>query len=287
MSWNTTTAANGSHVLKAVARDAVGNLGTSAAVTVTVSNETVVANGLVGAYSMDARSGSILTDSSPAMNNGTVSGTKWVSRGRFGSALSFDGVNALVTIPDAASLDLTTGMTLEAWVYPTGLSGSRTVILKEISGGLAYALYANDDAPQPATYAHITGQSLSTRSAGTTPIPLNTWTHLASTYDGTTLRLYVNGIEAGRVPVSGSMIQSPAPLRLGGNAVWGEYFAGRLDEVRLYNRALSATEIQADMATPIGTVKLKPPRNLRIVPQTRNTIVSCLASGESCRSPSG
>ena len=62
--------------------------------------------------------------------------------GHSGGALSFDGVNDWVTIADTNALDLTTGMTMEAWVKPTGGSGWRTVVLKERTGGLAYALYA-------------------------------------------------------------------------------------------------------------------------------------------------
>ena len=75
-----------------------------------------------------------------------------------------------------------------------------------------------------------------------TSLPLNTWSHLATTYDGTTLRLYVNGALAGSSTIAGSIPASTGPLRLGGNAIWGEWFSGEIDDVRVYNRALSATE---------------------------------------------
>ena len=66
--------------------------------------------------------------------------------GRFGSALTFDGVNDLVTVADSASLDLTNRATLEAWVNPTALGAAwRTALLKEQPGQLVYALYANND----------------------------------------------------------------------------------------------------------------------------------------------
>jgi hypothetical protein len=141
------------------------------------------------------------------------------ARGRYGAALRFDGVDDLVTIADSASLDLTTGMTIEAWVGSTALSGWRTVLMKEAGGGLAYTLYAHDDAPRPAAYARIAGKSSSDTTSGTVSLPLNTWTHLAATYDGTALRLYVDGVQVASRPVSGSLAASSNPLRIGGNAV--------------------------------------------------------------------
>jgi hypothetical protein len=205
--------------------------------------------GLVAAYAFNEGAGTSVGDASGNAHTGTVTGATWTTAGRFGNALSFDGTNDWVTVADAADLDLTTGMTLEAWVYPTALSGWRTVVLKETTGGLAYALYAHDNAPRPATTVNTGGADLS--AIGGAALPLNTWTHLAATYNGTTLRLYVNGAEVGSLAVSGSLLASASPLRFGGNAVWGEYFAGRIDEVRIYNRALSATEIGADMNTPV------------------------------------
>ena len=92
--------------------------------------------GLVAAYGFDAGSGSTAADSSGKGNVGSISGPVWSGAGRFGSALSFDGVNDWVSVADASSLDLTTGMTLEAWVRPSALGGWRTVTFKERTGGV-------------------------------------------------------------------------------------------------------------------------------------------------------
>ena len=148
VSWNSIGSFNGSHQLSARARDAAANQATAAVVTVTVNNIVVPPGvvGLVASYSFNEGSGTSLIDRTGSGHTGTLSGATWTSAGKYGGALSFDGVNDWVTIVDANDLDFTTGMTLEAWVRPTSVSGWRTVMLKERTGGLAYSLYASNDA---------------------------------------------------------------------------------------------------------------------------------------------
>ncbi len=242
--WPSASVANGSHKISARARDAANNTTTSSEVTVTVSN--TVSSGLVLAYGFEETSGTLAADASPAKNNGTVNGATSTASGRFGRALSFDGVNDRVDVPDAASLDLTGAMTLEAWVRPTTNAGWRTALLKERGANLVYALYASNGA-RPTTENFSAAENA---AAGPSALALNAWTHLASTFDGSALRLYVNGTQVASKAASGVMPNTANPLRIGGNAVWGEYFSGLIDEVRVYNRALSAVEIVADMNAP-------------------------------------
>ena len=208
-----------------------------------------ISAGLVAAYNFDEGIGTVTRDVSGMGNTGAISGPSWTTAGKFGQALSFDGVNDWVTVADANSLDLTTGMTIEAWVFPTATRPWQTVALKESAGGLAYSLYAQEQAARPLAQVHTVADMSAT---GTTSLPLNAWTHLASTYDGANLRLFVNGIQVRSVAVTGAMPASADPLRFGGNAVWGEWFSGRLDEIRIYNRALTAAAIQTDMITPVA-----------------------------------
>jgi concanavalin A-like lectin/glucanase superfamily protein/BACON domain-containing protein len=223
-------------------------------VTFTVSDPPPPSAGLVAAYGFDEASVTTATDASGAGNPGVISGAARTTAGHAGGALTFDGLNDWVTVADAASLDLTTGMTMEAWVYPTLLSGSwRTVMIKEQSTGMAYGLYAGEDAGRPS--AHVfTSSEFDTR--GTTGLPLGAWSHLAATYDGTTLRLFVNGAQVSSRAVGGAMRVTAQALRIGGNAVWNEWFQGRIDEVRVYNRSLTTADIQADMTRPVGTATL-------------------------------
>ena len=76
---------------------------------------------------------------------------------------------------------------------------------------------------------------------------MNTWSHLAATYDGSNIRLYLNGTLVRTVAATGNMTASTGALRIGGNSIWGEYFAGLIDEAHVYNRALSAAEVTTDM----------------------------------------
>ncbi len=210
---------------------------------------------LVGAYAMNEVTGAVAADGSGSANAGTITGATRTTSGKYGSGLSFDGANDWVTIAGSESLDLTTGMTLEAWVYPTAASGWRTLLLKEAPTGLAYALYLQDG--KPAVYVNL--GAYDEGKVATASIPLNAWSHVAATYDGSTLRLYVNGSSAGSRSLPGALTVAPDhPLRLGGNSAWGEYFQGRLDEIRVYNRALTQTEIQADKDAPFESAPVAP-----------------------------
>ena len=225
-------------------------------VTVPATNQTVTASfsaaatpGLVAAYAFNEGTGTTLTDVSGRGHPGTLSGPTWSASGRTGGALAFDGVNDFVTVPDHSELDLTNAMTLEAWVNPSALGTTwRTVLFKEQAAHMTYALYASTSTGRPTGQVYVGGQR---DARGPAALATGTWTHLAATYDNATLRLYVNGAQAATLATSGPATVSTGPLKLGGNAIWGEWFAGRIDDVRVYNRALSASEVQSDMNAPL------------------------------------
>ncbi|HEX5474874.1 MAG TPA: N,N-dimethylformamidase beta subunit family domain-containing protein [Vicinamibacterales bacterium] len=248
-SYSWTAAGNGPLTIRVRATDDSSNVENPAAsVTVTIVGSGTT-GGLVAAYAFDEGAGTTTADQSGNGNTGTLANTTWTSTGKFGQALAFNGSNAWVTVQDSASLDLTTGMTLEAWVNPTVQSSWRAALLKETASGLAYALYSSNSS-RPALYLNTGGSDAGL--SGIASLPLNAWSHLAATYDGSTMRLYVNGTQVSSTSKTGAMRTSTNPLRIGGDAPWGEFFAGQIDEVRVYNRALQASEIQADMVTPIA-----------------------------------
>lgn len=243
ISWNSATTVNGTHTLSARARDAAGNTTVSAPVSITVSN--AQSTGLVAAYAFDEGSGSTVADASGNNNTGTITGATWTTSGRFGGALVFNGTSARVRIPDSPTLRLTTGMTLQAWVNPTKVSPAwRDVIYK---GNDNYYLEATSSTGgMPAT-----GGTFG-RTFGTAALAPHTWTHLAATYDRAVLRLYVNGVQVSSVAQTTPITTSTSALQIGGDSVFGQFFKGMIDNVRVYNRALSASEIQTDMGRPVG-----------------------------------
>ena len=238
-------------------RGCTAGLGAALLVAAVLASPAPAAVGPVAAYSMDQGAGTALPDISGNGNAGTLAGQTWITGGRFGGALNFSG--NIVTVPDSASLDLTTGMTQEAWVRPSALGGIwRTVLLKERPGGLVYSLYAHgtDSTNVPMSELTINGAQT---VAGAATLPLGVWSHIATTYDGATMRFYVNGTQVGQKAQTGSIVTSTGALRIGGNTIWGEHFAGDIDEVRIYDRALTAVEVQGDMNQPVGVVDGEPP----------------------------
>jgi Concanavalin A-like lectin/glucanases superfamily len=188
-------------------------------------------------------------DGSGNGNHGTISGARRVP-GRYGTGLRFDGAGDMVTIADASSLDLTRQLTLEAWVRPAALRSMwRTVAVKERKKQLAYGLYAGNRAGKPSGHVNA-GRDIGV--AGRKRIARRRWTHLASTWDGTRLRLFVDGDQVASGKVAHAGRKSSRPLRFGGNRVWREWFKGTIDEVRIYDRALTAAQIQFDRKAAMG-----------------------------------
>src|SRR6266446_866464 len=240
-------AANSTYSYRVRATDAAGNLSPYSNVASATTTATVP--GLVAAYSFDAGTGSTLADASGNGNTGTIVNATWATAGKYGHALSFNGTNARVDINDAAALHLTTAMTLEAWVNPSAVSSAwRDLVYK---GNDNYYLMATTDHSSLPGGGIISGGTYA-ETFGTTVLATNTWTHLATTYDGATLRLYVNGVQVSSMAKTGSILTSTNPLQLGGDSIYGQYFQGMLDEVRVYNVALTAAQIQADLNTPIS-----------------------------------
>ena len=184
-----------------------------------------------------------------------MTNTSWTTSGKYGKALSFNGTNALVNVPDAPSLRLTSGMTLEAWVNPTTVDRAwRDVIYKADANYYLEATSTRNPAV-PVGGGRFGNASIEVN--GSAALAVGTWAHLALTYDGAALRLYVNGVQVASRARTGNLLTSANPLQIGGDSSHGQYFSGIIDEVRIFSRARTAAEIQGDMQTPIAGVPLR------------------------------
>ena len=213
-------------------------------------------NDLVGYWRLDDAAGSATArDSSGWGNNGTLVGldpaTAWVTGGPEGGALSVQG-NGYVNVPVSPSIDsITTEVTVAAWMFltsPVMANTYSTAISRQIGTGFGqhYHLSVND---QQQAILFITTATAGQQVIGGPPnFPQTTWVHLAGTYDGSQMHLYVNGAEVASQAVTGSFAAETNPVVLSGNGNGGppvvsEFVPGQLDEVVLYRRALSADEI--------------------------------------------
>jgi hypothetical protein len=184
-------------------------------------------------------------------NNGTLRGGVTFAPGKVGQAFNFDGASGSVLVPDAPPLRATNGMTIEAWIYPRSFGGGpREIISKWFGNGNQKSYSASID-PSGLAYFIVSGDGLATTQGvddimiyTTDTVPLNQWTHFAATYDGSSLKIYLNGILENEVPWSRGIFPGTAPLCIG-EAYSQSLFNGMIDEPTLYNRALSASEIQA------------------------------------------
>jgi hypothetical protein len=220
----------------------------------------------VASYSFNEGSGTVANDGSGNNNTGTITDATWSTAGKYGDAIKLNGAtDSFVTVPDAPSLELTTGMTLEAWVNPSTLNSPDSNWVSAISkenrsdkgNDVVYGLYAAAGTKTPPE-VDILVRGTVYSATGTSIVPLNKWTFLAATYDGKTLALYVNGKLVDTTGITGSITTSPDPLRLGGD--WsGEMLTGLLDNVRIYNNALSRSQIQTDMRTPLASSRSPTP----------------------------
>ncbi|MBM1105637.1 DUF4038 domain-containing protein [Aurantibacter crassamenti] len=207
------------------------------------------AGDLVGHWPLDEQNGAIASDMSGEDNDGTlVNGVNFTNdstNGQIGDALSFDGFNDHITLPNIDD-GMQTGFSVSAWINPsntngyqgiTGTNSSQGFMTFVHNGKLGFALKTN------------TGRKL--MSHGT--IVASQWQHIAVTYDGNTMSWFVNGLPVGTLNHTGTLLDQNTGY-IGYSGYAQEYFNGKLDDVRIFESALSNNQINdiySESLTPL------------------------------------
>jgi hypothetical protein len=213
------------------------------------------ATSLVGCWKFDEGTGTVAADSSGNGNNGALeNGPAWTN-GIYGKALRFDGTAAFVNVPDSSSLHFS-NVTVEAWIYlPIGANYSNPgkIVSKAASnGGTNLDLGIWNDSDYVDFGVGTDGGANAPIITSNRTIPRDAWTFVAGTYDGSLMKIYINSILDTAYSFTGGMDTNDGrPLTIGKNSFypWSNEFwlNATIDEVRVYNTALSPQEIQADM----------------------------------------
>ena len=200
--------------------------------------------GLVGHWKLDETSGTVAVDSSGVGNNGTYQSgftlaTEEVYPGR--SAAEFDGTTGIVRIPHHGVYDITEAITLAAWIRADSLNTSNTIVAK---GDTAWRLHQNNSNERFAGHFNLSGGGWTTGAESLTYPGHGRWLHVVSTYDGSDLKVYINGQLEESASVPGTMVTNAVDVTIGENLEYpGRFWHGGISDVRVYNRALNLWEI--------------------------------------------
>ena len=170
-------------------------------------------------------------------NDGTFNGTPAYGSGEVGQAFSFNGIDAYVEVPDNASLN-PTAVTVDAWINPSDVSGNHDIVFK---GNHEYLMQLRNGT---ILFGSKDGTGNYTEFQGSLNVPANTWSHVAITHDGATRRIYVNGVlDPVTQSQTGLFTGDTDTLKIGRHFFAIDFFNGLIDEVEVFNRALSPAEI--------------------------------------------
>jgi hypothetical protein len=258
----TTTADNGAKFTVAI-KNAAGSVTSSAA--------SLSVNALLptAAYAFNEGSGNTTADASGNGNTGTLSAPSWTTAGHYGNALSFNGANGYVEAANSNSFNPGTAATFSAWMMVLAANADVSSVVNKWSQSIDDEYLFGLNSSNHLTFAwqttggNVWGQPSYNMVSGNTQVPLSTWTYITVVRNGPAISFYING----NLDASFSAAADANPFRSGINTlrIGGQsrgsvsrVFNGTIDEVRIYNQALTQTQIQADMNAPIHTPAVPP-----------------------------
>jgi len=203
---------------------------------------------LVAYWTFDEGSGGIVYDSSGNGNNGTINGAKW-DAGKYGQALQFNGQDNYVEVPTSDSIEIDTIVSIAAWINWIDAGDAWQGILSKgtMDGpGENYSLFVNRDGRYFHFVLALDVGRVQQNSPNNSVVP-NEWMHVGCTWDGSVTRIYINGEMAMEMDQVATIIPSNLPLRIGHRDGSSHYWNGIIDEVRIYNHALTEAEVLAAM----------------------------------------
>lgn len=230
--------------------------------------------GLVAHWKLDEGSGTTTADSSGNGNTGTLTnGPTWTT-GKLAGAVSFDGTNDYIGVPSSSSLNNLSALTVTAWIRPNDVDSPKRIVTKsteccmsQSSGGWRFIVSDNASALDKGLDFNVDYSGTNLDLNKNNLLTTGTWQHVAVTWDGTSsasgAHIYVNGqvvssYDGSDDPTGSRVDDSGTALGIGGRSSGlnpGDWFDGNIDDVRVYNRVLSAAEIAAlysNTSPPVG-----------------------------------
>ena len=243
------------------AKDSSGNVSVSADFSFTTTAAIPASTDPVAWWKFDETGGTTAADSSGNNNTASLVGGPVFTAGTVGNALSFNGSNQYVTIPHSPALNVI-NFTVSLWVYPKAVKSDwQPLITKEnaTGGNRNYGLYILPNTLK-VHYSFQAGDCSTYRSfTSLGSMAQNAWNLVTMSYDGSSFKLYLNDALDSVQSISSAVCQNTEPVKLGSELSVFTPFNGNEDDVRLYNRVISASEVSSLYTAGAGTTSAPPP----------------------------
>lgn len=272
-SWDLSTVNNGSYQICVQARDASGNTAWSGTNVVTVANPPVVIPSPL-AYWDFSGSGNTVADRQNSIVLTLRNGAALSAEGRFDTGLLLAGVDERADAPISPILNIAgTTLSVAAWVKLESQGTWQQIVAKVKETGaftspyFAWHLFGSHASGTQWTprFQLVNSSGSSVDIGSSLNVNYGEWAHIVGVYDGSVVRIYVNGVSQGNAVQNGNILNYNQPLYIGAHGLPGEFCKGVIDEVRIYSQALSAAQVQALYQFNGGTSPIVPPSGLHVV----------------------